>query len=76
MCSLALDIERHDQKVATISSSKLEAFLTTGEQWQKAVPNLSDGARPVKGRQIILDDRFYYFTPFAVPEVETDYLFE
>ena len=76
VCSLALDIERHDEKVATVTSSQLGAFLTTGEQWQKALPNPINGARSVGQRHIVLDERFYNFTPFAVPKIENEHLFE
>lgn len=76
MGSLALDVERRDEKVATVNSSKLQVFLTTGEQWEKALPNPIDGARSIGQRYIILDERFYNFTPFAVPEAKNEHLFE
>ena len=74
--SLALDVERRDEKVATISSPRLEAALETGDRWQKSLPGLTSGALSVGRRHVILDTRFYSFTPLAVPEDEDKHLFE
>jgi hypothetical protein len=74
--SLALDVERRDEKVATISSPRLEAALKTGDQWQKTLPGPINGALSAGRRHVILDTRFYSFTPLAVPEDEDEHLFE
>ena len=66
--SLALDVERRDEKVAIISSPRLEAALGTGDQWQKPLPGPTKGALSAGRRHIILDTRFYGLTPLAVPE--------
>jgi hypothetical protein len=74
--SLALDVERQDEKVATISSPRLEAALETGDQWQKSLPGPTNGALSVGRWHVILDTRFYSFTPLAVPEDEDKHIFE
>src|SRR4051794_21173008 len=74
--SLALDVERRDEKVATISSPRLEAALKTGDQWQKTLPGPTNGALSAGLRHVILDTRFDNFTPLAVPEGEDKHLFE
>jgi hypothetical protein len=74
--SLALDVERRDEKVATISSPRLEAVLETGDQWQKSLPGPTHGALSAGRRHVILDARFYSFTPLAVPEDGDKHFFE
>jgi hypothetical protein len=74
--SLALDVERRDEKVATIGSPQLEAALGTGDHWQKPLPGPTSGALLAGRRHVTLDTRFYNFTPLAVPEDEDKHLFE
>ena len=74
--SLALDVERRDEKVATISSPQFEAALETGDQWQKSLPGPTSGALSAGRRHVILDTQFYSFTPLVVPEDEDKHLFE
>lgn len=74
--SLALDVERRDEKAATISSPRLEATLEAGDQWQKPLPGPASGALSAGRRHVILDTRFSSFTPLAVPEDEDKHLFE
>jgi hypothetical protein len=74
--SLALDVERWDEKVATITSPRLEEALKTGDQWQKSLPGPANGALSAERRCVTLDTHFYSFTPLAVPEGEVKHLFE
>lgn len=74
--SLALDVERQDEKVATIDSPQFKAALESGEQWQISLPGPTNGALSAGRRYIILDTSFYSFTPLAVPEDEDKHLFE
>jgi hypothetical protein len=74
--SLALDVERRDEKVATISSPRLEAALETGDHWQKPLPGPTSGALSARRRHVTLDTRFYSFTPLAVTEDEDKHSFE
>jgi hypothetical protein len=74
--SLALDVERRGEKVVTISSSRLEAALETGDQWQKPLPGPTNGALSAGRRYVTLDTHFYGFTPLAVPENEVEHHFE
>jgi hypothetical protein len=72
--SLALDVERRNEKVATISSSRLEAFLGPGDRWQKALPISTKSNVSAGRRHIILDTGFYSLTTLAAPE--DNHLFE
>lgn len=72
----SLGLDRQDEKVAIISSPRLEAVLSTGEQWRKDLPDQTSISRPAGRRQIMLDTQFYDFTPLAIPEDEDKHYLE
>jgi hypothetical protein len=72
--SLTSDLERQDEKVATVSSSRFEAALGPSDQWYKILPPTTDGTLPPRKTYVSLDTNFHDFTPLAIPG--GDYLFE
>lgn len=74
--SLASDVERQDEKVATFSSPRIEAALEAGDQWQMTLPSPTNGALSARRRHLIVDTRFDHFTPLAVSEDEDKHHFE
>lgn len=72
--SLTSDLERQNEKVATFSSSRLEAVLGSGDQWHKILPLATDGTLLARKTYVTLDTKFHDFTLLAVPE--GGYLFE
>lgn len=72
----SLGLDRQGEKVAIIISPRLEAVLSTGEQWREDLPDQARTPRPAGRRQIMLDTQFYGFTPLAIPEDEDKHCLE
>lgn len=66
--SLTSDLERKNEKVATFSSSRLEATLGSSDQWYKPLPLVTDETLLARKAYVTLDTKFHDFTPLAVPE--------
>jgi hypothetical protein len=82
LCSLAPSPVFPNEKVATLTTLKLDALLGLGDRWYYSIPE--DGEEVVGGegslitgsRHIMIDTSFYGFTPLSAPAGEHEFEYE